>query len=79
MLKIPEGTESGQVFKLRQKGMKAMRSSVRGDLFVHVHVETPQNLTKRQREILEEFDKISDEKKNSPKSSGFWDKLKEML
>ena len=79
IVKIPEGAENGQILKLRQKGMKAMRSNVRGDLFVHIHVETPQNLTARQKDRLREFDSISDTKKTSPKCSGFWEKLKEML
>ena len=78
ILKIPEGTQNEQIFRLRQKGMKTMRGSIRGDMFVHVHVETPQNLTASQKDLLMEFDKISDNKKNSPKSETFWEKLKDI-
>jgi len=71
---IPAGTQSGQILKLRGKGMSIMRSTSRGDMMVHAIVETPTNLTDRQKELLREFDKDS---VSSPKSSGFFAKVKE--
>jgi len=77
---IPEGTQTGQTFRLRGKGMSLLRSSQRGDMFIECRVEVPQNLTKRQRELLEEFEKESggDAKtRNSPDSEGFFAKVRE--
>ena len=54
-VKVPAGTQSGQILKLRGKGMTVVRSSIRGDMFVHVNVETPVNLTEHQKELLREF------------------------
>ena len=55
-MKIPEGTQTGKQFRLKGKGMPVLRSRDVGDLYIQVVVETPQNLTKRQRELLMEFD-----------------------
>ena len=55
-VKVPEGTQSGQQFKLKGKGMPVLRSRDVGDLYIQAVVETPQNLTKRQRELLAEFE-----------------------
>ncbi len=74
VVKIPAGTQSGQILKLRGKGMTVVRSSLRGDMFVHVNVETPVNLTDHQKELLREFDK---DHKAHPKSEGFFSKVKE--
>jgi molecular chaperone DnaJ len=74
---IPEGTQNGERFRLRGKGMSILRSSARGDMFIEVHVEIPVNLSKKQRELLKEFDEETDQKKHSPHSSGFFDKVKE--
>lgn len=76
MVNVSAGTQTGQVLKLRGKGMSMVRSSFRGDMFVHIAVETPTNLTKKQRELLEEFDK---ENSSYPKSDGFFAKVKEFL
>ncbi|MEX0695280.1 MAG: molecular chaperone DnaJ [Rhodospirillales bacterium] len=76
---IPEGTPTGHQLRLRAKGMKVLRSENRGDMFVQIFVETPVNLTKKQKELLKEFsgdDKTS--KKHSPESTGFLDKVKEL-
>jgi molecular chaperone DnaJ len=59
--------------------MSVLRSTSRGDLYVEVVVETPVHLTKRQRELLEEFDKESVENKTHPESEGFLGKVKEAL
>lgn len=77
-VKVPEGTQSGKQFRLKAKGMPVMRSSNHGDLYIQVAIETPQNLTKRQRELLEEFNSLSSDK-NSPESSGFFSKMKNFL
>ena len=58
-VKVPEGTQSGRRFRLTGKGMPVLRSKQTGDMYVQVVVETPQNLTKRQRELLDEFEKLS--------------------
>ena len=55
-VKIPPGTQSGEQFRLRGKGFSVLRSAARGDMFIQVAVETPQHLTRRQRELLEEFE-----------------------
>lgn len=72
---IPEGTQSGAQFRLKGKGMSVLRKSTRGDLYIYVDVETPVGLSKRQRELLEEFSKMQ-EAKNSPLTEKFLDKLK---
>ena len=68
-IKIPEGTESGKQFRLKGKGMPVLRSTVVGDMYIQVEVETPKNLTRRQRELLEEFERES-HKGTSPESAG---------
>jgi molecular chaperone DnaJ len=75
---IPPGTQSGQAFRLRGKGMSALRSQQRGDLFVEAIVETPVNLTKRQQELLRDFEKAGNADKTSPESAGFFSKVKEL-
>lgn len=72
---IPAGTQTGQQFRLRGKGMKLLKSETRGDMFVHVVVKTPTKLTKRQQELLEEFAKIEETKQ--PQADGFFSKVKE--
>ena len=64
-VKVPEGTQNGRQFRLKGKGMPVLRQPNVGDLYIQTAVETPQNLTKRQRELLEEFEKLSS-KDNSP-------------
>ncbi|KAB0267533.1 molecular chaperone DnaJ [Microvirga brassicacearum] len=77
-LKIPEGTQSGKQFRLKGKGMPVLRSRDVGDLYIQVAVETPQKLSKRQRELLAEFEQESS-KDNHPESSGFFAKVREFL
>ncbi len=77
-VKVPEGTESGKQFRLKGKGMPVLRSKVQGDMYIQVDVETPKSLTRRQRELLEEFEKES-HKDTSPESSGFFAKMKEFF
>ncbi len=77
---IPPGTQTGNQFRLRNKGMSVLRSPARGDMFIQSMVETPVNLTKRQIELLKEFDQAgeADSGKHSPESHGFFAKVKEM-
>jgi molecular chaperone DnaJ len=77
-VKIPEGTEAGKQFRLKGKGMPVLRSKVTGDMYIQVEVETPKNLTRRQRELLEEFERES-HKETSPASMGFFSKMKEFF
>lgn len=77
-VKVPEGTESGKQFRLKGKGMPVLRSKVTGDMYIQVDVETPKNLSKRQRELLEEFDKLS-HKETSPESAGFFTRVKDFF
>jgi molecular chaperone DnaJ len=75
---IPAGTQSGHQFRLRGKGMTILRSSARGDMYVEVKVETPVKLTKKQKELLKEFDEEGSHKTHSPESHGFFSKVKEL-
>jgi molecular chaperone DnaJ len=77
-VKVPEGTQPGRQFRLKGKGMPILRQAAMGDLYIQIDVETPQNLSKRQRELLEEFDEIS-AKENSPQSTGFFSRMKEFF
>jgi molecular chaperone DnaJ len=77
-VRIPEGTQTGKQFRVKNKGMPVLRSPQTGDLFIQVTIETPQNLSRRQRELLEEFDQISSTE-NSPQSNGFFARMKEFF
>jgi molecular chaperone DnaJ len=77
-VKVPEGTQSGRRFRLQSKGMPVLRQRQHGDMYVQVVVETPQKLTKKQRELLAEFDRLSSVE-TQPESSGFLGKVKEFL
>ncbi len=76
-LKIPEGTQSGKLFRLRGKGVAPVRGGAPGDLMCRVAVETPVNLNKRQRELLEEFrNSLQSDSSHSPKASGWFEGMK---
>ena len=75
---IPAGTQSGHQYRLKGKGMSILRSKERGDMFVHASVETPINLSKKQKELLKEFEKEGKSIKNSPQSDGFFSKVKDI-
>jgi len=77
-VKVPPGTQAGQRVRLKGKGMPVLRSHQIGDLYVQLDVETPQNLNRRQRELIEEFEQLSS-KDNSPSSAGFLAKLKNLF
>ena len=76
-LKIPEGTQTGKMFRLRGKGVKPVRTSMQGDLLCRIVIETPVNLTARQRELLKELQENldGDDHKSSPKKKSFFDRL----
>lgn len=79
-LRIPHGTQSGQVFRMRNKGIKGVRSQVPGDLLCHVKVEVPVNLTERQRELLAAFEAASDpQAEQTPQGSNWSGKVKEFM
>jgi molecular chaperone DnaJ len=77
-VQVPAGAQTGRQFRLRGKGMSVLNSASRGDMYVQVVVETPVNLTKRQKELLEEFAKAGGDAETSPESAGFFAKVKEM-
>ena len=80
-IKIPAETQSGKVFRLRGKGIKGVRSSTHGDLLCHMVVETPVNLTERQRELLRELDALNkeDSARHNPRAKSWMDKVKEFF
>ena len=75
-INIPAGAQGGHQFRLRAKGMPVVRSVQRGDMYIEIGVETPTNLTAKQKELLKEFEKAG---KTSPESEGFFSKVKEMF
>jgi molecular chaperone DnaJ len=78
LIKVPLETQTGKQFRLRGKGVKSVRSHSHGDLLCRVVVETPVNLTARQRELLKEFEDTFEGEgaRHSPRSSGFLDGVK---
>jgi molecular chaperone DnaJ len=82
VLKIPAGTQTGKMFRLRNKGVKPVRGGPQGDLICRVMVETPVHLTERQKELLQEFDTTlqgHSGKRHSPTSSGWMDGVKKFF
>jgi molecular chaperone DnaJ len=77
-VKVPDGTQTGKQFRLKGKGMPVLRSSRVGEMYIQVAVETPQNLTRRQRELLEEFEQVSSPQ-NNPESTGFFARVRDFL
>lgn len=78
LVKVTAGTQSGRRLRLTGKGMPVLRAKQHGDMYVQVTVETPQNLTKKQRELLSEFERLSSEA-TQPESEGFFSKVKEFI
>jgi molecular chaperone DnaJ len=76
-LQVPESTQTGHRFRLRAKGMSELHGRARGDMFCEITVETPVNLTKRQRELLQEFEDAGSASTH-PESEGFFAKVKEL-
>ncbi|WP_018699400.1 molecular chaperone DnaJ [Amorphus coralli] len=77
-VKVPEGTQTGRQFRLKSKGMPVIRSPQFGDMYIQVVVETPRNLTKRQRELLEAFEEEASQD-NHPESHGFFSRVKDFF
>ncbi len=77
-VRVPEATQSGKQFRLKGKGMPVLRSKETGDMYIQAVVETPQNLSRRQRDLLEEFERVSNEE-NSPESTGFFAKVRDFF
>jgi molecular chaperone DnaJ len=80
-IKVPAETQSGKTFRLRGKGIRGVRSQSHGDLYCHVVIETPINLTERQRELLREFDAISakNRDRHNPRAKSWMDKVREFF
>ncbi|MBE1237805.1 molecular chaperone DnaJ [Phaeovibrio sulfidiphilus] len=74
---IPKGTQSGDRFRLRGKGMPVLRARQTGDMYITARVETPTNLSKRQQELLREFAQDAEENDSSPESTSFFKRVKE--
>ena len=77
-MNIPDGTQTGQQFRLKGKGMTILNGKGRGDMYVEITVETPVNLTKRQKELLAEFEGSGGKATQSPMSESFLSKVKEI-
>jgi molecular chaperone DnaJ len=76
---VPAGTQSGHQFRLKSKGMNVLRSAARGDMFIEAIVEIPVNLSKRQQELLREFEKAGENAVTHPESEGFFARVKEFF
>jgi len=77
-VKVPEGTQTGKQFRLKGKGMPVLRSTRVGEMYIQVAVETPRNLTRKQRDLLEEFEKASSAE-NNPDSAGFFTRVRDFF
>lgn len=78
-LTVPEGTQSGSVLRIKNKGIPNLRGEGRGDEFVKVKVLTPKNLSSRQKKLLQEFEEGGNDTKNHPEKQNFFDKLKNLF
>lgn len=78
-LKIPAGTQTGHRLKIKNEGMPELQGSGRGDLWIEIKVETPVNLNKKQKELLEEFRKVSGESNCQPEEKSFLNKIKDLF
>ena len=80
-IELPEGMQHGKTFRLRGKGIKGVRSSYPGDLYVHIAVETPVKLTEHQKKLLKELDKSLKEggERHSPNAKTWTDRVKDFF
>ncbi|MEY4864101.1 MAG: molecular chaperone DnaJ [Pseudomonadota bacterium] len=78
-IELPEGTQTGKTFRLRGKGIKGVRSSVPGDLYAHILVETPVRLTDKQKQLLRELEATLKDDRHSPQSKSWKDKVREFF
>ena len=74
---VPPGTQTGQQFRLRGKGMSVLNARQRGDMYIESRIETPVNISRKQRELLQEFEKAGAGRSFSPESEGFFTKVKD--
>ncbi len=77
-VQVPEGSQSGHQFRLKGQGMPVLRSRQQGDLYIQIEVETPKNLSRKQKELLKAFEEASNEE-TSPESTGFFARMKEFF
>jgi molecular chaperone DnaJ len=77
-VKVPEGSQSGRQFRLKSQGMPVLRSRQQGDLYIQIEVETPKNLTRKQKDLLKQFQEASNDATN-PESSGFFARMKDFF
>ena len=75
---IPAGVQSGQKLRLKSKGMSVLRSANRGDMFLEIQVETPVHLTKKQQDLLREFETAGGKTSHNPESESFFKKVKDL-
>ena len=73
-VRVPEGSQTGKQLRLRGKGMPALRGTALGDMLIELAIETPVNLTSKQKELLREFEKLSEE--NNPEGRSFFSKVR---
>jgi molecular chaperone DnaJ len=78
LLKIPAGTQVGDKFRMKNMGMSKVRSTSRGDMYVHAHIEIPKSLTKKQKDLMLELQKEFEDSENTIGSKGFFDKMKNL-
>ena len=80
-IRIPPGTQTGQMFRLRGKGIKGVRASAQGDLICHVSIETPVNVTARQKELLLELEAINQKGggRHNPRNKSWMEKVREFF
>lgn len=77
-LKVPAGTQTGKIFRIRGKGIPSLSGRGRGDQHIRVVIETPTNLSKQQRKLLEQFAEASSPESH-PQAQGFWEKVKRKI
>jgi molecular chaperone DnaJ len=77
-VKVPDGTQTGKQFRLKGKGMPVLRSTRVGEMYIQVVIETPRNLTRKQRDLLEAFEKASSPE-NNPESAGFFKRVRDFF
>ena len=74
--KVPEGTQTGTMFRMKGKGIQNVSGRGRGDQYVRVNIEVPKNLSEKQKKLLREFEESATDE-NQSKRKGFWDKVKD--
>lgn len=76
---IPEGTQTGTVFRLRNQGIQHLRSNTRGDLYVKVNIEVPKRMTEKQKEILRQFVEVTGDREHHEERKSFFEKMKDVF